>query len=88
MLTVLYLEDRFFPQEICNSKKIRKDSLKIELKDAVSLATKILRYPLNSKNLQKLDKAPFVRAFSPPIYSEALLCNYRCSYRQIKYSLK
>lgn len=90
MLTVPYLEDRevFSLKKYVIVIKSEETSLKIELKGAVSLATKILRYPLNSKTLQKLEKASTVFTFSPPLYSEALLCNYGYSYRQVKCSVK
>lgn len=89
MLTALYLEDGFsFLKKYLIAIKSEETGLKIELKDAVSLATKILRYLPNSNTSQKLEKPSTVFTFAPPLYSEALLCNYVYSYRQVKYSLK
>lgn len=89
MLTILYLEDRFFfLNKYVIAIKSEETGVKIEPKDAVSLATKILRYLPNFKTSQKLEKASTVLTFSPPLYSEALLCNYVYSHRQVKYSLK
>lgn len=59
-----------------------------ELKDVVSLATKILRYLPNSNTSQMLEKVSTVLTFSPPLDSEALLCNYEYSHRRVKYSFK
>lgn len=90
ILTVQFLEDRFFfLKKYIIAIKSEETGLNRQLKDAVSLATKILKYPLNSKTLQKKkEKASTVFTFSCLLYAEAFLCNYGHSYRQIKCSLK
>lgn len=66
ILTVQFLEDRFFfLKKYIIAIKSEETGLNRQLKDAVSLATKILKYPLNSKTLQKKWKKHLLCSHSP-----------------------